>query len=85
MVEDGRRKKKREKERKMIEDAEVKVLKRVKSPGSDLRRDTSIGDEFCPLTPSNWTAVWDLYGKDVKGIFNIPQLSPLSPHPPLGY
>lgn len=29
-----------------------------------------------PLTPSNWTAVWD---SDVKGIFSVPPLSPLSP------
>ncbi|GMN30970.1 hypothetical protein TIFTF001_003049 [Ficus carica] len=35
-----------------------------------------------PLTPTNWTAVWD---SDVKGIFNVPPLSPLSPHPSLGY
>lgn len=36
-----------------------------------------------PLTPSSWSAVWDT--KDVKGIFSVPPLSPLSPHPPLGY
>ncbi|KAF3448278.1 hypothetical protein FNV43_RR08991 [Rhamnella rubrinervis] len=35
-----------------------------------------------PLTPSSWTAVWD---SDVKGVFNIPPLSPLSPHPPFGF
>lgn len=35
-----------------------------------------------PLTPSNWTTVWD---SDVKGIFSVPPLSPLSPHPSLGY
>ncbi|GAV79482.1 AP2 domain-containing protein [Cephalotus follicularis] len=34
-----------------------------------------------PLTPSNWTAVWD----DAKGIFSVPPLSPLSPHPSMGY
>lgn len=36
-----------------------------------------------PLTPSSWTAVWDC--GDVKGIFEIPPLSPLSPHPSFGY
>lgn len=35
-----------------------------------------------PLTPSSWTVVWD---SDVKGVFNVPPLSPLSPHPPLGF
>ncbi|CAK9135108.1 unnamed protein product [Ilex paraguariensis] len=36
-----------------------------------------------PLTPSSWTTVWDC--ADVKGIFEVPPLSPLSPHPNLGY
>lgn len=35
-----------------------------------------------PLTPSSWTEVWDC---DVKGLFSVPPLSPLSPHPSLGY
>ncbi|GMN55700.1 hypothetical protein TIFTF001_024817 [Ficus carica] len=35
-----------------------------------------------PLTPSNWSAVWD---SDILDIFNVPPLSPLSPHPSLGY
>ncbi|XP_062073909.1 ethylene-responsive transcription factor 5-like [Humulus lupulus] len=35
-----------------------------------------------PLTPSDWTAVWE---SDGKGVFNIPPLSPLSPHPALSY
>ncbi|KAG0474571.1 hypothetical protein HPP92_014257 [Vanilla planifolia] len=36
-----------------------------------------------PLTPSIWSAVME--GADVKGIFNLPPLSPLSPHPLLGF
>jgi EREBP-like factor len=36
-----------------------------------------------PLTPSSWTAFWD--GGDTKDVFNVPPLSPLSPHPPLGF
>ncbi|KAI0489145.1 hypothetical protein KFK09_028987 [Dendrobium nobile] len=36
-----------------------------------------------PLTPSTWSAVWE--GADVKGLFNLPPLSPLSPHPSLGF
>ncbi|XP_062073911.1 ethylene-responsive transcription factor 5-like [Humulus lupulus] len=34
-----------------------------------------------PLTPSNWMA-WD---SDLKGVFSVPPLSPLSPHPSLGF
>ena len=37
---------------------------------------------ICPLTPSSWSSVWD--SKDVKGIFTVPPLSPLSPHPSFG-
>lgn len=36
-----------------------------------------------PLTPSNWTSIWD--SKDLDGIFSVPPLSPLSPHPCFGY
>ena len=36
-----------------------------------------------PLTPSNWTAVWD--SDSGMGLFNVPPLSPLSPYQPLGY
>nr|AFX83950.1 AP2/ERF super family protein [Hevea brasiliensis] len=35
-----------------------------------------------PLTPSSWKGFWD---GEVKGIFNVPPLSPLSPHPSMGY
>lgn len=34
-----------------------------------------------PLSPSCWTAVWDQNG---IGLFYVPPLSPLSPHPPMG-
>ncbi|KAH7862365.1 hypothetical protein Vadar_003783 [Vaccinium darrowii] len=37
-----------------------------------------------PLTPSNWTAVWDHSGNG-NGIFNVPLLSPLSSHAMLGF
>lgn len=36
-----------------------------------------------PLTPSSWEPVWDC--GNVKGIFEVPPLSPLSPHPSFGY
>ncbi|MED6125659.1 hypothetical protein PIB30_070711 [Stylosanthes scabra] len=35
-----------------------------------------------PLTPSSWSGFWD---GDVSGIFSVPPLSPLSPHPTLGF
>jgi EREBP-like factor len=35
------------------------------------------------LTPSDWNAVWD--GEDISSIFNVPLLSPLSPHPTFGF
>ncbi|KAJ6388397.1 hypothetical protein OIU77_026890 [Salix suchowensis] len=35
-----------------------------------------------PLTPSSWKGFWD---GEVTGIFNVPPLSPLSPHPSFGY
>ncbi|KAK8944405.1 Ethylene-responsive transcription factor 5 [Platanthera zijinensis] len=36
-----------------------------------------------PLTPSTWSAIWE--GADVKELFNLPPLSPLSPHPSMGF
>ncbi|CAN4097236.1 unnamed protein product [Withania somnifera] len=36
-----------------------------------------------PLTPSSWSAIWDC--GDGKGIFEVPPLSPLSPHPTFSY
>ncbi|KAI9173475.1 hypothetical protein LWI28_001890 [Acer negundo] len=42
-----------------------------------------------PLTPSGFTAFWDLEDwvgcSDVKSIYNVPLLSPLSPHPAFGF
>ncbi|XP_062030603.1 ethylene-responsive transcription factor 5-like [Rosa rugosa] len=38
-----------------------------------------------PLTPSSWTAAYWDSDTDMKGIFNIPPLSPLSPHPAMGF
>uniref|UniRef100_A0A3Q7GLA6 AP2/ERF domain-containing protein n=2 Tax=Solanum lycopersicum TaxID=4081 RepID=A0A3Q7GLA6_SOLLC len=36
-----------------------------------------------PLTPSNWSSIWDC--GNGKGIFEVPPLSPLSPHSNFGY
>ena len=68
------RKRRREDE---AEEVEMKaVVKKEKTTESDVSHIKEI-----PLTPSCWMGCWD---NDVKG-FNIPPLSPLSPHPPLGY
>ncbi|PON64579.1 AP2/ERF transcription factor [Parasponia andersonii] len=68
------------------EEAEVKPVvteKKVKlTDAEDTSTSTLSYLKDIPLTPSNWTAVWD---SDYKGIFSVPPLSPLSPHPPFGF
>ncbi|KAB5574008.1 hypothetical protein DKX38_001202 [Salix brachista] len=72
--EEGERKRLRECGAEEVEDVKrvMRVVKR-EEPERDV-----------PLTPSCWTAVWDHCG-DSNGVFNVPPLSPLSPHPPLGF
>ncbi|GMJ00426.1 ethylene responsive element binding factor 5, ETHYLENE RESPONSIVE ELEMENT BINDING FACTOR 5 [Hibiscus trionum] len=62
------------------EETQVKSMKRENDDDATKARDN--GD--APLTPSNWRSFLDL-DNDTKGIFNMPLLSPLSPHPPLGF
>ncbi|KAK8658228.1 hypothetical protein V6N13_036438 [Hibiscus sabdariffa] len=62
------------------EESQVKTVKREKDEDGTKAREN--GD--APLTPSIWTSFLDL-DNDTKGIFNMPLLSPLSPHPPLGF
>ncbi|KAF8380573.1 hypothetical protein HHK36_028061 [Tetracentron sinense] len=62
------------------EELEVKALKKEISPESE--RTTSVPN-VCPSTPSIWSSFWE--GMDVKSTFNLLPLSPLSPHPSLGY
>lgn len=57
----------------------TKEVKRELSEESDGQEETLFaGAAAAPLTPSNWTTVWD-YG-DINGIFDVPLLSPLSPN-----
>ncbi|XP_059666905.1 ethylene-responsive transcription factor 5-like [Cornus florida] len=73
------RKRRRESE---TEEKPSVTVKREKSPESDNKTE-SVSASVVPLTPSSWAPVWD-YG-DMKGIFEIPPLSPLSPHHSLGH
>jgi len=80
----GRKRKEEEREKETVKSKKVK-----KEESATTTTTTSLGsgnEEVGPLTPSNWMAVWDFNDKDVKeGIFNVPPLSPLSPHPAFGY
>ncbi|KAK1392860.1 Ethylene-responsive transcription factor [Heracleum sosnowskyi] len=57
----------------MTGDGERKVAKKEEEVIEDEKK-----AEISPLTPSNWTGVWE-GGKNDKGIFEIPLLSPLPP------
>ncbi|XWS49689.1 hypothetical protein CRYUN_Cryun12cG0024700 [Craigia yunnanensis] len=63
-------------------EGEERQVKAVKRENDDVTKARDNGD--VPLTPSNWTAFLD-WDNDMKEIFNVPLLSPLSPHPPLGF
>ncbi|KAG2676335.1 hypothetical protein I3760_12G048200 [Carya illinoinensis] len=75
------RERKRRREEEEEEKKEVVVVKKERCTETSSDTGTSYSREI-PLTPSSWTAVWD---SELQGIFNIPPLSPLSPHPQLGY
>ncbi|KAJ8772334.1 hypothetical protein K2173_027511 [Erythroxylum novogranatense] len=55
-------------------------FKQVKMESSSPETDVKAATE--PLTPSSWKGFWDC---EDKGIFSVPPLSPLSPHPTMGY
>ncbi|KAK8520806.1 hypothetical protein V6N13_076943 [Hibiscus sabdariffa] len=61
-------------------ESQAKAGKKENDDDVTKRRDN--GD--APLTPSNWTSFLDM-DNDTMGIFNMPLLSPLSPHPQLGF
>ncbi|KAG5039820.1 hypothetical protein AAZX31_05G061400 [Glycine max] len=67
---DVERKRRREEEEVVVEDVKA-VVKKEKITEHDVSCFRGM-----PLTPSMWTGFWD---SDVKDIFNIPPLSPLSP------
>ncbi|KAE8681444.1 ERF105 protein [Hibiscus syriacus] len=57
---------------------ESKVVKREVKAAVPAKEAENVTPGAC-LTPSNWTGFWD--SEDMKGIFSIPPLTPLSPHP----
>jgi EREBP-like factor len=61
-----------------VEERQAVGVKREKAVESEST--TESGAVVCPLTPSSWAVVWD--AADVKGIFEVP---PLSPYPSVGY
>lgn len=69
-----------ERKRRREDETEVEVkagAKKEKTTEHDVR---SIKD--IPLTPSSWSGFCD---NDLKDIFTVPPLSPLSPYPSMGY
>ncbi|TYG58336.1 hypothetical protein ES288_D08G214700v1 [Gossypium darwinii] len=66
---DGERKRSRDNS-----EGEEKRAKVVKRESENVTKARDNGD--APLTPSNWTAFWDL-DNEIKEIFNVPLLSPL--------
>ena len=67
---------------------EIKALKQEEaSPDSDSPVVTEAAAanvlQAGPLTPSSWRTVWE--ERDMEGTFHLPPLTPLSPHPWVGY
>ena len=80
VVSSNDKKRRRDEEEQVVEEVKVVVKKERVTESQDVM--SYLRD--IPLTPSSWTAVCD-WDTDVKGIFNVPPLSPLSPHPQMGY
>ncbi|KAK9913971.1 hypothetical protein M0R45_037770 [Rubus argutus] len=81
----GRKRRRAESVETSIEGVESnnKEMKKEEEETSPIGASISSAAANCPLTPSNWTSIWD--SKDLDGIFSVPPLSPLSPHPCFGY
>ncbi|KAL1822843.1 hypothetical protein ACET3Z_009621 [Daucus carota] len=69
-VEDGRK--------RSADSPEVDVERKVAKTEEEVIEEEVKTVELSPLTPSNWTGVWE-GGKNDKGIFEIPLLSPMTP------
>ena len=79
------RKRERDSETEERQQVEIKVLKKEEHlPESDCKVAVACNVlGVSPLTPSNWRAVWE--ERDMEGIFHLPPLTPLSPHPWIAY
>uniref|UniRef100_F6I2P6 AP2/ERF domain-containing protein n=1 Tax=Vitis vinifera TaxID=29760 RepID=F6I2P6_VITVI len=80
------RKRERESESEEREQPEIKVLKQEEAPpasDSPVVAEAANVLEASPLTPSSWRTVWE--ERDMEGAFHLPPLTPLSPHPWIGY
>ncbi|XP_022737074.1 ethylene-responsive transcription factor ERF105-like [Durio zibethinus] len=86
-----KRRRKEEEEEEEEECLESKIVKREKVKEEKVvdmaaaKETVTLTESVTPgvcLTPSNWTGFWD--SEYMKGIFSIPPLSPLSPHPSFG-
>ena len=82
------RKRQRESESEETDQPEMKVIKReVASTDSYSPVVPEVAAakvlEVSPSTPSNWRSVWE--ERDIDGEFHLPPLTPLSPHPWIGY
>jgi EREBP-like factor len=75
-----------ERKRRREEDKAAKETVVVKKERSTESHQNTASSSCCtwdiPLKPSSWTSVWE---SDVKGVFSVPPLSPLSPHSPFGF
>ncbi|KAH7839750.1 hypothetical protein Vadar_008266 [Vaccinium darrowii] len=63
-----------------VEERQTVEVKREREKAAESESTTESVSAVGPLTPSSWEAVWD--AADVKGIFEVP---PLSPYPSVGY
>ncbi|XVF08526.1 hypothetical protein REPUB_Repub07fG0010400 [Reevesia pubescens] len=89
LTEDSFSRKRRREEEEQQQSLESKVVKREELTEENVvvmaapaaKEMGTLTESVTPgicLTPSNWTGFWD--SEDMKGIFSIPPLSPLSPH-----
>ncbi|XP_022158460.1 ethylene-responsive transcription factor 5-like [Momordica charantia] len=72
---------KRRREEEVREEVEAVVVKKERTAEVNAVADVAYLRDM-PLTPSSCSMVWD---GETKGALNMPPLSPLSPHPALGF
>ncbi|KAJ8465355.1 hypothetical protein OPV22_027907 [Ensete ventricosum] len=58
-------------------------IKKERSPEFEVVEPEYVPSAF-PLTQSSWSSMWEFVEADAAGLFDVPPLTPLSPHPSLG-